>query len=71
MSYQYFIRGGRGGLRAGQWAKKLISLPSCAGVRLDSRSCEVLEAVLSRVQMATLDLQRTNLEDEVKGAVLD
>jgi hypothetical protein len=35
------------------------------GVRLDSRSCEVLELVLSRVQMLTLDLQRTNLEDEV------
>lgn len=37
------------------------------GVRLDNRSCEVLEAVLSRVQMLTLDLQRTNLEDE--GAI--
>ena len=32
---------------------------------MDSKSCEVLEAVLSRMQMATLDLQRTNLEDEV------
>ncbi len=38
---------------------------SLLGVRLDNRSCEVLEAVLSRVHMATLDLQRTNLEDEV------
>ena len=36
------------------------------GVRLDNRSCEVLEAVLSRMQMVTLDLQRTNLEDEVR-----
>lgn len=36
-----------------------------AGIRLDHRSCEVLEAVLSRMQMTTLDLERTNLEDEV------
>lgn len=40
-------------------------LPPHTGVRLDSRSCEVLEAVLSRMQMGTLDLERTNLEDEV------
>jgi len=37
------------------------------GVRLDNKSCEVLEALLSRMQMNTLDLQRTNLEDEVRG----
>lgn len=35
------------------------------GIRLDHRSCEVLEAVLSRMQMTTLDLERTNLDDEV------
>ena len=34
-------------------------------MRLDNKSCEVLEAVLSRMQMSTLDLERTNLEDEV------
>ncbi len=34
-------------------------------MRLDNRSCEVLEAVLSRMQMSTLDLERSNLEDEV------
>ncbi|KAL5463506.1 hypothetical protein EMCRGX_G032406 [Ephydatia muelleri] len=37
------------------------------GVKLDNKSCEVLEAVLSRMQMSTLDLERTNLEDE--GAI--
>lgn len=37
------------------------------GVKLDSKSCEVLEAVLSRMQMSTLDLERTNLDDE--GAI--
>lgn len=37
------------------------------GVRLDNKSCEVLEALLSKMQMTTLDLQRTNLEDEVRG----
>ena len=37
-----------------------------AGIRLDHRSCEVLEAVLSRMQMTTLDLERTNLDDEVR-----
>lgn len=36
-----------------------------AGIRLDHKSCEVLEAVLSRMQMTTLDLERTNLDDEV------
>lgn len=34
------------------------------GVKLDSRSCEVLEAVLSRMQMTTLDVEHTSLEDE-------
>lgn len=42
-------------------------LITCAitGIRLDHKSCEVLEAVLSRMQMTTLDLERTNLDDEV------
>ncbi|CAI8032182.1 Protein phosphatase 1 regulatory subunit 37 [Geodia barretti] len=35
------------------------------GVKLDNASCEVLETVLSRVQTNTLDLEKTNLEDEV------
>ena len=46
--------------------KLTLSCGAGAGVRLDNRSCEVLEALLSRMQMATLDLQRTNLEDEVR-----
>lgn len=40
-----------------------------SGVRLDNKSCEVLEALLSRMQMTTLDLQRTNLEDEVREEI--
>ena len=39
-----------------------------AGIRLDHKSCEVLEAVLSRMQMTTLDLERTNLDDEVTNS---
>lgn len=35
------------------------------GVKLDNSSCEVLETVLSRVHTNTLDLEKTNLEDEV------
>lgn len=34
------------------------------GVKLENRTCEVLEAVLSRVHATTLKLERTNLEDE-------
>ena len=36
-----------------------------AGVKLDNASCEVLEAVLSRVTTNCLDIEKTNLEDEV------
>ena len=39
-----------------------LDLKNC---RLDNRSCEALEAVLSRMQMTTLDLERTGLEDDV------
>lgn len=48
----------------GAWTVYVIS-SVIAGIRLDHRSCEVLEAVLSRMQMTTLDLERTNLDDEV------
>ena len=41
-----------------------------AGIRLDHRSCEVLEKVLSRLQMTTLDLEKTNLEDEVRMTIV-
>lgn len=34
-------------------------------MKLDNSSCEVLETVLSRVQTNSLDLEKTNLEDEV------
>ena len=34
-------------------------------VRLENRSCEALEAVLSRMHMTTIDLERTGLEDDV------
>ena len=49
----------------GAWTVYVISSVT-AGIRLDHRSCEVLEAVLSRMQMTTLDLERTNLDDEVR-----
>ena len=39
-----------------------LDLKNC---RLDNRSCEALEAVLSRMHMTTLDLERTGLEDDV------
>ena len=34
-------------------------------VRLENRSCEALEAVLSRMHMTTIDLERTGLDDDV------
>ena len=34
-------------------------------MKLDNRTCEVLEAVLSRISSITLKLERTTLEDEV------
>ena len=34
-------------------------------MKLDNASCEVLETVLSRVHTNSLDLEKTNLEDEV------
>jgi len=40
-------------------------------VRLESRSCEALEAVLSRMHMTTIDLERTGLEDDVSTVVID
>ena len=39
-----------------------LDLKNC---RLDNRSCEALEAVLSRMHMTTIDLERTGLEDDV------
>ena len=39
-------------------------------MKLDNASCEVLETVLSRVQTNSLDLEKTNLEDEVMHCVL-
>ena len=38
-----------------------------SGVKLDNSSCEVLETVLSRVHTTSLDLEKANLEDEVRG----
>lgn len=53
----------------GAWTVYVIS-SVIPGIRLDHRSCEVLEAVLSRMQMTTLDLERTNLDDEVSIVIL-
>ena len=53
----------------GAWTVYVIS-SVIAGIRLDHRSCEVLEAVLSRMQMTTLDLERTNLDDEVRRFII-
>jgi len=39
-----------------------LDLKNC---RLDNRSCEALEAVLSRMHMTTIDLERTGLDDDV------
>lgn len=36
-----------------------------ASVRLDYRTCESLEIVLSRLRMSSLDVQKTNIEDDV------
>ena len=47
------------------WRSNLLYPAYPAGVRLDGRSCELLEVVLSRMQMTTLDLEKANLEDEV------
>ena len=44
-----------------------LDLKNC---RLDNRSCEALEAVLSRMHMTTIDLERTSLEDDVSYTVL-
>lgn len=44
-----------------------LDLKNC---RLDNRSCEALEVVLSRMHMTTIDLERTNLEDDVSYIVL-
>ena len=36
------------------------------GVKLDVKSCEALEEIFKRVQVHTLDIENTNLEDEVQ-----
>ena len=45
---------------------KYMYVLTSAGVKLDNSSCEVLETVLSRVHTNSLDLERANLEDEVR-----
>ena len=35
------------------------------GTKLDLKSCEALEEVFKRVRTKTLDLENTNLEDDV------
>ena len=36
-----------------------------SGVKLDLKSCEAMEEVFKKVQFFTLDIENTNLEDEV------
>ena len=42
-----------------------MSCDTSTEVKLDYKSCEVLETVLSHLKMSTLDLESTNLDDEV------
>lgn len=49
----------------------LISLYvfSSVGEKLDYRSCESLEEVFKRVQFKVVDLEQTNLDEDVSAAL--
>lgn len=48
-----------------------INILNLKGVKLDVKSCEALEEIFKRVQVHTLDIENTNLEDEGAIALIE
>lgn len=43
-----------------------MSVLNKPGVKLDNKGCEALEEIFRRVRTKTLDVENTNLEDDVR-----